>query len=113
MFVCVSLACELQPLPIYVTISTPYSEYFTKQVGATLTPQPTVLTVTAVQALNLRSCASKHCPSLTQLLSGASLVVVPDQPCKQDEYGEWWVNVIYEKTGGWVNENFVSKDICQ
>jgi len=75
-------------------------------------PQPTLslVTVTAVQALNLRAAAGIHAHILDQLPSGTSLVVVGN--CQYQD-GGWWVNVMAGKIDGWVNQAYISAEVCQ
>jgi acid phosphatase family membrane protein YuiD len=67
------------------------------------------VTVTAVEALNLRAAAGIHAHILTQLPSGTSLVVVGN--CRYQD-GSWWVNVMAGKVGGWVNQTYISAEVC-
>lgn len=77
----------------------------------TTTPQPifSVVTVTAVQALNLRAADGIHAHILAPLPSGTSLVVVGG--CQYQD-GSWWVNVMAGKVGGWVNQTYISAEVC-
>jgi uncharacterized protein YraI len=74
-------------------------------------PQPTLsfVTVTAVQALNLRAAAGVHAHILDQLPSGTSLVVVGN--CQYQ--GGWWVKVMAGKMAGWVSQAYISAEVCQ
>ena len=82
----------------------------TEQPSPTALATPSLVTVTAVQALNLRAAASIHAHILDQLPSGTSLVVVGN--CQYQD-GGWWVNVMAGKIGGWVNQAYISAEVCQ
>ena len=80
---------------------------------ASSTPAPTenaLVTVTAVEALNLRASAGIHAHILEVLPTGTELYVLGN--CTYDN--GYWVNVVTEdREAGWVNQTYLSERICE
>lgn len=106
----------IRPMMTYGVLSSPQVIISTStSVMAVYTPVPDIaittpqefVTVTAIEALNLRAAPDGHI--LTQILTDESLEYLGK--CQTTESGHW-LNVMYGKIGGWVNEAYVDKEIC-
>ena len=98
------------PAPIISTVTITPSVLAVYTPIASTTPSP-IITVTAVQALNIRSGPGKQYPTVSDPLpTGSALVSLGN--CQHTDSG-WWLNVMYGKIGGYVNQTYVSEQVCK
>ena len=111
--VVLSFACDFESWLPYPTMTTPPTMTTLVTVSDN-TPQPTleILTVTAVQALNIRSGPGKQYPTVRDepLPNGASLVSLGN--CQHTDSG-WWLKIRYDDLEGYVNQKYVSEQVCK
>jgi uncharacterized protein YgiM (DUF1202 family) len=109
------LACDFLAVPpSYIENPTPQALSTLKnaRLSASAEPAPTenaLVTVTAVEALNLRASAGIHAHILEVLPTGTELYVLGN--CTYDN--GYWVNVVTEdREAGWVNTQYISGEVC-